>query len=146
MRRRRRTTEWSGRARAIPALLFALVWVLGFEVVPTLHQALHASLGAHEHGALLHCHGSFCHASAEDLDGSRRGPRREGALAGDPIDGPRAHGDGSLEHRGIAALTPDLVLYVPEAILVGELADPARVESRIASFERRSPPVRGPPA
>lgn len=122
----------SGRARVIPALLFALVWVLGFEAVPALHQALHASIGAHEHGAVAHCHGSFCHsdqASPTERDSEHR-----------------AHGQGSLEHRGIAALAPDLVLYVPEAFLVGELADPTRIESRIASFERRSPPVRGPPA
>lgn len=133
MRARRRNGEWSGRARAIPALLFALVWVLGFEVIPTLHQALHASIGAHEHASAAHCHGSFCH-SDEASRPAKRDPEH------------RAHGDGSLEHRGIAALTPDLVLYVPEALLVGELPDPSRVESRVTTFERRSPPVRGPPA
>lgn len=135
----------SGRARVIPALLFALVWVLGFEAVPALHQALHASIGAHEHGAVAHCHGSFCHS---DQASAPRGSRTSAARAARGERGAehRTHGDGSLEHRGIAALAPDLVLYVPEAFLVGELADPTRIESRIASFERRSPPVRGPPA
>ena len=49
------------RARVIPALVFAVIWVLGFEIVPVAHEAMHAQLGAHTHGS-AHCHAGFCHS------------------------------------------------------------------------------------
>jgi hypothetical protein len=121
------------RARVLPALFFAVVWLLGYEVVPCAHLAMHARLGAHEHGAgAMHCHDGGCHAD----------PR-----AGAPAHrAPRSHGAGSLEHRGVAALVPDLAIHLPEAAVVGELALPTPLADRDVVFALASPPARGPPA
>lgn len=121
----------------IPALLFALVWLLGYEVVPFAHQAMHAQLGAHVHGAVAHCHGAFCHADADETDGAEHVAKQ--------TRGSRSHGEGSLEHRGLAALAPELTIYVPELMLAGEMPREAPIVARVASFERCAPPARGPP-
>lgn len=129
------------RAREIPALLFALLWVLGFEVVPAAHLALHASLGAHTHGS-THCHAGFCHADDEADGDAGHDARAQKSAPSDP----RSHGQGSLEHRGVAALTPDLAVVVPELLLVGELPPPDAPVVRASSFEAPRPPARAPPA
>lgn len=129
------------RAREIPALLFALLWVLGFEVVPTAHLAMHASLGAHTHGS-THCHAGFCHADDEADGGAGEGARAQKAPPSDS----RSHGQGSLEHRGVAALAPALAVLVPELVQVGELALPEALEARVVAFATPRPPARAPPA
>lgn len=123
----------SGRAREIPALLFALVWLLGYEALPLAHVALHAELAAHTHGVAdeRHCHDDVCH---EESDGD--------AEAGDPV----SHGENSLEHRGLAALATDLRVFVAELILIGELPAEAAPELRAEAFVPVSPPARGPPS
>jgi hypothetical protein len=114
----------------IPALLFVLVWLLGYEIVPAAHLAMHAHLGAHTHGA-THCHAGFCH---------------EGEPGAQPAGDPIAHGKNSLEHRGVVALASDVRIFVPELMLVGELPLVPALTPRITSFEATSPPARGPPA
>lgn len=140
------------RAREIPALLFVLVWVLGFEVVPTLHLAMHASLGAHTHGA-THCHAGFCHADDEASGDETDAVAHDGATQHDgaqaqkaPPHSSRSHGQGSLAHRGVAALAPELAVLVPELLLVGELPLPEAPVVYAASFEAPRPPARAPPA
>lgn len=123
----------STRAREIPALIFALVWMLGYEVTPLVHLALHDRLGAHTHGVAAHCHGAFCHADDE------------GPAATKSSSDPLSHAQGSLEHRGVAVLAPDLTIYVPELMLAGELALAAPRVELVAYFERRLPPARAPP-
>jgi hypothetical protein len=120
------------RARVIPALVFAVIWMLGFEVVPVAHQVMHAQIGAHTHGA-AHCHSGFCHSE----DGADRAGASQRSTS---------HGAGSLEHRGIAALAPEITLYVPELMLAGELPPDVVLAARVESFERVSPPATGPPA
>lgn len=118
------------RARELPALLFALVWLLGYEVVPLAHVAMHAQLAPHSHGVTTHCHGALCHADDEGASKSS----------------PASHGQGSLEHRGVAALPHELTIFVPERMLAGEMPREAAHEARVSSFERVSPPARAPPA
>jgi hypothetical protein len=120
------------RARELPALIFALIWLLGYEVVPFAHLAMHAQIGAHVHGASTHCHGDVCHG--ESVDGKPDD-------ASDPV----SHGAGSLEHRGVAALASDLRVFVPELMLVGELPLVPPHVARIETFEPTTPPARGPP-
>src|SRR5688572_22324296 len=91
----RRQSHARGRAREIPALLFALVWLLGYEALPLAHVALHSQLAAHTHGA-AHCHGDVCHPDD----------------SADSDEDPVSHGENSLEHRGVAALATDLTIYV----------------------------------
>lgn len=127
-RTRRRGGE---RARVIPALLFALVWLFGYEVAPLAHQALHAQLRAHVHGTSATAEGAHCH---------------EGVCHGGRTQAPRTHGDGSLEHRGVAALPHAIVIFVPELTLAGELPREVVLAQRVSSFEASTPPARGPPA
>lgn len=119
MRRARDT-----RARALPALLFSIVWVLGYEVTPLAHQSMHAWLPQHEH-----CHAGFCHEDSEP-----------------PRDSPATHGSGSLEHRGVAALPHSIVVLVPELVAVGVVVDPPPLTSHEPARWRVLPPGRGPPA
>lgn len=139
--RTRQKLHARARAREIPALLFVLVWLLGYEVLPFAHVALHAQLGAHTHGlaAGAHCHGDLCHAADEESDDGRDA---SASASSDPL----SHGQNSLEHRGLAALTPDLTIYVAELTLIGELADDRAPDARIEAFAAVSPPARGPPA
>ncbi len=127
------------RAREIPALLFALIWLLGYEVVPLVHVALHAQLAPHTHGESAggHCHGDVCHGASHG-----QGDEDKSAAAGDPI----SHGQNSLEHRGLAALATDLTVYVAELTLIAKLADDRAPEARAETFVSVSPPARGPPA
>ncbi|UJR80834.1 hypothetical protein [Sandaracinus amylolyticus] len=121
------------RAREIPALLFALAWLVGFEVGPALHLARHASLGAHEHGAgaATHCHDGVCH----DDEGSERDERP----APD-------HGAGSLEHGGLAALAPAPVLAALIGPCIAEIVTPAREVERVSAPRVERPRARAPPA
>ena len=50
--------ERARRKRARLGLALACLWLLGFEVLPNVHIAMHASLGAHDHGhGAAHAHG-----------------------------------------------------------------------------------------
>ena len=131
------------RARVIPALLFAFVWLLGYEVIPFAHQAMHAHIGAHSHsfehslghGVGEHCHGGICHSDAPDEQTANAGKHSS-----------PSHGAGSLEHRGLAALPHELTLFVPELMLAGEMPRDAVLVARVSAFERCAPPATGPPA
>jgi hypothetical protein len=117
--------------------LFVLIWLLGYELLPFAHVALHAQLAPHTHGAVTgHCHGGVCHE--ESSSQGEHGP----SAATDPL----AHGQHSLEHRGVAALTPDLTVFVAELTLIGETADELAPGMRAEAFVSSSPPARGPPA
>ncbi|AKF06556.1 hypothetical protein DB32_003705 [Sandaracinus amylolyticus] len=121
------------RAREIPALLFALAWLVGFEVGPALHLARHASLGAHEHGAraATHCHDGVCH---EDDGASERHERP----APD-------HGAGSLEHGGVAALAPAPVLGALVGPCIAEIVAPERDAQAAPTARAERARARGPP-
>ena len=85
------------------------------------------------HGATAaHCHGGLCHSDSDEHVAKQ-------------TRGSRPHGAGSLEHRGVAALAPELTIYVPELMLAGELPREAVLVARVSSFEPCSPPATGPP-
>jgi hypothetical protein len=116
--------------------LFAALWVLGFELGPGLHMALHDRLARHQHGHVHHddsghghghgrghAHGhGHGHGHGHDHDRGEgddhdRGEGERGSGGGQ--DDPQ-HGEGSLAHRGVAALDPppppDLPAVLPSAI------------------------------
>ena len=128
---RERRTGPEGRAREIPALLFALVWVLGFEVGPALHLARHAALPQHDH-----CHDGVCHD-----DGGLEVAADD---AGDPS-GPE-HGAGSLEHGGLAALAPAPIVTTVPGVPVAELVDAEAAIARPDDVARDRARARAPPA
>jgi hypothetical protein len=104
------------RAREIPALLLALVWLLGVEVLPGAHVLAHASIQPHEHQGHSHRH------SGND------------------------HGENTLEHHAIAVLVPGpVVAPPPSAALIAILEPPVAPALRAVLVARvvraRAPPV-----
>ena len=122
----------SGRAREIPALLFALAWLIGVELGPALHLARHAQLAPHDHGrARTHCHRDVCH--------------EDEPAAGEDERSTPDHGEGSLEHGGLALLVPAPVITSVPGALVAEILAPrvaprARRELRVERARARAPP------
>lgn len=124
----------SERAREIPALLFALAWLIGVQVGPALHLARHAQLAPHDHGRpAAHCHGDVCHDD-ERADEDREAPAPD-------------HGEGSLEHGGLAVLAPaPVIAALPGAPIAEMLALKAPARDRgVLRGDRaraRAPPPR----
>ena len=122
--------------------MFLFVWLLGYEALPLAHIALHAQLAPHTHGevdaTLVHCHGDLCHS--EDRPDRERGGKAA------PQESPTSHGQNSLEHRGLAALAPGLIVFALELTLIAELENHVAPRARAVAFASVSPPVRGPPS
>ena len=130
-------------ARRALALWAALLWVLGFELLPGVHIGMHGVLPAHVHGAFhehddAHEHehtGDHDHPEFADVDAAT------GASTLDPD-----HGDHELLHRGIAALQPPLAIPPIHDAAFVQLE---RVRESRAQLGARAPTtvrVRGPPA
>ena len=123
-----RPARRSGRERAlaIPALVLALAWTLGFELGPLAHLALHGILAPHSHS----------HA-----DGERHADHDD---ARTPEDEP--HGEGSLAHRDVAALVPLPVITAVLGAAVAEVldrqgsADPCALRA-VSRARARAPPA-----
>jgi hypothetical protein len=113
--------EWSNRR--FGALLAAILWMIGFELVPSVHVGFHDWFGDHQHGAVA----QHEHDHEADHVGHGHGHGHgHGAKAGhhhhadqpDPLDdeieddptqsrvSTPGHGEHSLAHRGIAAIDP----------------------------------------
>lgn len=151
----------SSTRRARLALVACLVWLVGGEVLPDLHLALHERLGAHHHDgdpptstttadgltvrvhrdSIHHRHGGIAHqhatpeAAPVDRDAVR--PGRPGTAP---------HGAHSLAHRALAWIGPAPVLEFPLPVdrrpsVVAE--DVARLVAAAALPEAAA---RGPPA
>jgi hypothetical protein len=109
------------------AVVATLLWLLGFEVLPNLHLAVHAELAPHDHGAAVttnadglrvtvtfgghrHDDGSWHHHEDDARDvGTTASGEHDGATA------PRApdHGTHSLAHRTLALHAPPPVVTAP---------------------------------
>jgi hypothetical protein len=131
----------SAIARRTGALIACLVWIAGFEIAPLMHGFEHAGVALHhfdlagELRALLGVDlGLFEHERTDERHAHDHG-------APD-----RRHGDGTLEHRSIAAASPGVALPPIDPPCIAELAPERAIahgyESRIPSRER----ARGPPA
>jgi hypothetical protein len=119
---RQRTT----RRRSTLAVIAALLWVAGLELLPNLHLAIHDELAPHHHGAApatggglvvtvtygghRHEDGSW-HADEDDRAGDPLAARGDHDAAG--RDGDPGHGAGSLAHRTLALHTPPPVVTAP---------------------------------
>ncbi len=151
------------RVRVAASLTALWIWVLGAEVAPHVHLALHASLAPHTHAASVEaraaggaaagrCHdeggGAHCHrvrrASTRGWD--RPAARGEALRAADPAYGDGAHGAGALAHRQAAFLRPaSAAAPLVEAPFVA-LAARAYPASHRTYGIPRAPAMRGPPA
>jgi hypothetical protein len=96
------------------AIIALLVWIVGYEVGPDLHLALHGALGAHDHhgatarwrlertdraGAHLHHHDGHTHRHQGDRDPLPPDGDGDVDRPGPP---PADHGAGSAAHRDVA--------------------------------------------
>ncbi len=119
-------TRARGTGKEIPALLACLIWAGGFELVPAIHLIQHAELAPHHHGE--HSHGGEPHTHEHEHEA------------------PDEHGDGSLAHRGLAALSPPPALPPIERPFLGiarfDRAAPEQAPWREPSRPRaRAPPI-----
>lgn len=110
-----------GSGQTLPALIACVIWAGGFELAPALHAFQHAELAPHSHGGETHTH------------------------HGDD-DAPERHGEGSLAHRGLAALTPPPALPPFDRprleVVRWECAPPtARGSARASRPRARAPPL-----
>ena len=144
------------RLRAWAAFAATFLWVLGAELLPGAHLALHASLGAHTHSDTStvatraqrpeRCHadadGSHCHTRRTE---SRLGWDRAAEIhdAARPLD--LAHGKGSLAHRGLAFQRPALALAPLASAPFAELLRVDPPPPLRAHGAARAPQTRGPP-
>jgi len=145
------------RRRALAAMT-CLLWILGVEVLPALHLALHDT-ATHEHapsgmivtvtfGATTHAHDGTVHAHdaadhAAKLTRTERSPRRDQLAIDEPRSGHVASG---LAHRATAlhAPPPPLLAPLPVVRLVTNvIASPA---GRVAVAFVATADARGPPA
>lgn len=145
------------RLRAYAAFAATFLWVVGAELLPGAHLALHGSLGAHTHAGTStvastaqraeRCHadadGAHCHAGRKE---SRLGWDRAADAhdAARPLD--LAHGAGSLAHRGLAFQRPALALAPLAPAPFVELLRAAAPAPLRAHGVQRAPQTRGPPA
>lgn len=126
------------RRRALLALVGAILWMAGVELVPNLHLALHDSLAAHVHegDTTVFAHG-HAHRVTQKCD--RRAAEQELALR-------LQHGAHSLAHHGVAikSTPPPLLAPLPIDRRAQVFAEIAIIEpaSRTApTAQARGPPV-----
>jgi hypothetical protein len=114
-------------ARKAAALVAAAAWLLGVEIAPAVHVARHGDLAphTHRHGAARHAHAARPELEETEPDAD--------------------HGEGSLEHHGVAVLAPAAVVPpIPSAHAVRiSIAQLEPSSPALASRER--PTARGPP-
>jgi hypothetical protein len=128
------------------ALWLVMVWLLGFELLPAAHLASHAWLAPHHHGVPgeqdgRHCHGEACHAHAGSTESPGDAPQGSAWAAS----GGRAHGVGTLAHRGMAA-QPTTVHVPPVLEAQARLVPAPRPWSESApQASVRAARARGPP-
>jgi hypothetical protein len=138
------------RQRAYLALVACVLWVAGIEVLPSIHLAMHAHMGAHRHEGntivLLDDHGRD---TAETLDVDPDEPPAAQPRTADTIHARLArqldHGHGSAAHRDLATLAPPIPLHAPLPVERRPLAlTPAAIATPISRLAPRAA-ARGPP-
>lgn len=157
--------ERADRRRAA-ATLAALLWVLGFELLPNAHLLLHAHLAPHSHGhdagaapivtrspavggghaGAVHTHDDGTVHSHDPDQPPDAGALRPGLdlrpYAPDPI----GHGAHSLAHRDLASHEPPPPVVAPTAVLGPALAVAALAAAEPRSRRPATSRARGPPA
>jgi|GEM_PF-3190530 len=156
MRTLRTRPSRSRRELRIAAVIACALWLLGVELAPGLHVALHARLARHVHDAepgpvvtvhfddAWHAHGGSAHSHGFTPPLDDPDPISSGFHAPVPFD--PGHAGHSLAHRALALASPPIVqtapLQVPRAILP--------VTHRIARLSAAIPPpdpsARAPPS
>jgi hypothetical protein len=120
--------------RGYGAVLAALLWLSGFDVVPLAHMVLHETLEDHRHGHRHeqdHAHGHGHDRAAED---------------GERTPSPVEHGEGSVAHRDLAANVPlPAIPQVLGALLSREALVPPAHDERPADLRPRTSRARAPP-
>lgn len=148
----------AGRARV--ALIALAIWLVGVELGPDLHLALHRHLAAHRHdgdavvsdgGGRVRVHVGADHRhgpDGEDIwdEPSAAGPPTMGRAAERGVHSQAPHGQHSLAHRGLALAPPPPPVVTPFVAWTVRAATPPW-RARIVSAPTVPPAAaRGPPA
>ncbi len=152
------------------ALALVTIWMVGFELLPNLHVALHDELPCHSHGAAaggvadsgtrvrVYFGGEHSHADHHHEDSSSPGLAHQLALhhprvaTGDLIvvtpsrPAQPGHGVHSLAHRGLAVAQPPPAATLPPIVEVDMPAVLVALRQRPRSRRPQCQRVRGPPA
>ncbi len=149
------------RSRSCLGLLAALIWLLGIELLPGAHVALHAHLAPHSHdgdptptvvskpGAAVTVRVSHVEGSPELRRSERPTPARRPASDDPTMAMPRpdpVHGRYSLAHRAILFHAPPPALLVPTPIWIATRVDPPAPGGHAPLPIGVEPASRGPPA
>ena len=160
-------------ARRVTAIWLCLAWLLGFELGPDLHQAMHPRLAAHHHdgdrvdGPVIavhvdgevHHHGGVAHQHAlsggpvarpspvgSSPDGS---PTRDARLPGAhelvPAHPAPGHGAHSAAHRGLAIATAPPVVTAPLPVVRTLVPTAAPASGSRTDAPTPAAAARGPP-
>ncbi len=140
------------RHRRAIALIVGVLWLLGVEVLPNLHLAVHADdhthasdgtitqAGEHRHGDRVHVHGK----PASEKKQTKRKQQRRDQLAFDDVE--LAHDAAGLAHHAIALHQPAPPVLAPLAVDSPSLVVEHPVDGLATSFALHRPQARGPPA
>lgn len=128
--------HWIGRAREIPALMLAGLWLVGVLFAPLTHELLHSRLGTHTH----HGEGAITFASAVHAhdDGASHID-----YAGPTID---ARAAAPHLHDLLALNTHAPGWVMPTGPLLGEAEGPSALEDALSAPRLPNLIARGPPA
>ncbi len=134
------------------AILACMLWLVGFELMPWMHVALHDQLGAHHHdasGAIIrddvalgahHHH----HGGELEVDAPPTGAAHTDAHA--RIANALGHGQHSLAHHGVALNAPAPIITRPLPVdrhvtIVVAIASPDPITPLCARPKARDPPA-----
>lgn len=132
--------------RQIFGAWLVFVWMLGFELLPAVHIAVHAHLGDHHHGvpgerAADHCHGDACHSHGPDVEDAEDEPERPGWRA----TGSRPHGTHSLAHREMAAKPANVDVPPVSSAPARRTPAPRALRQEVPPSHAAEACARGPP-
>jgi len=129
------------------AVIACLLWVVGFEALPALHLATHEGAAPHVHGA----DGTVIHVSFGDepthvhADGTIH--HHAHRHSHDPgVRTPDGHADGTVGHRGIAAIPAPTPIHAPLPIDRRPMIVAALVAHTPISATTPVAAARGPPS
>jgi len=150
------------RLVGIGPVLACLLWLAGFEVLPTVHMAFHDDFGAHQHGVEHeslghrpheheheheHEHGEAHHAhTLHHHDHGLAHEHGDDDHHDEDSEAPDRHGENSLAHRHLAAEhSLPTIPPVPQALVSRDRVFERAVESLHFDNRQRAERARGPP-